>query len=173
MPYLCRGRRDRSRHELRGCLGTFTPKPLGEALSEYAIARYPVSTISIYRCILSLSPCSATRDSRFAPIAKREVHQLHVGVSLLTDFEQVADPLDWTPGLHGIIVEFMVESRKYRATYLPEIALEQGWSRKETLTSLVKKAGFNGRPTDRLLGSLRVQRYKSTKFTLSYDDYIG
>ena len=34
--------------------------------------------------------------------------------------------LDWTPGIHGIILEVMRGGRTFKATFLPEVILEQG-----------------------------------------------
>lgn len=97
---------------------------------------------------------------------------LHVGVSLLGGFEWIADPLDWLPGTHGIVAEFTHGSRRYRATYLPEIAVEQGWSREEALRSLAHKAGLPRGASETLLQSVRVQRYRSVRSTLSYSSYM-
>ena len=70
---------------------------------------------------------SALRDSRFKPISKDELNRLHVCVSLLLNFEEGSDYLDWTIGQHGIRIEFRNENGSKRtATYLPEVALEQG-----------------------------------------------
>lgn len=38
---------------------------------------------------------SATRDSRFSPISTDEIHRLEVAVSLLLNFEEGKDYLDW------------------------------------------------------------------------------
>jgi AMMECR1 domain-containing protein len=48
-------------------------------------------------------------------------------VSLLVDFEEADHHFDWEVGVHGIQIIFSVESRSYSATYLPEVALEQGF----------------------------------------------
>lgn len=47
---------------------------------------------------------------------------------------------------HGVIIEFEINDRKYSATYLPDVALEQGWDQLQAITSLIKKAGYNGLP---------------------------
>lgn len=39
--------------------------------------------------------CSAFKDSRFSPITKEEVPSLHCAVSILTNFEDGQDYLDW------------------------------------------------------------------------------
>jgi len=39
--------------------------------------------------------CSAVKDSRFSPITKEEFSSLVCSVSILTQFEEVQDYLDW------------------------------------------------------------------------------
>lgn len=70
---------------------------------------------------------SALKDSRFSPITRDEFPKLYVSVSILRHFEDGADYLDWEVGLHGIRIEFHNEKgNKKTATYLPEVAPEQG-----------------------------------------------
>jgi AMME syndrome candidate gene 1 protein len=45
---------------------------------------------------------------------------------------------------HGVIIEFEIGGRNYSATYLPDVAMEQGWDQLQAITSLIKKAGYNG-----------------------------
>lgn len=85
---------------------------------------------------------SAFRDNRFSPVMLEEVPQLECEVSLLHSFEKVCDPLDWVVGKHGIIIDFEVDGESFSATYLPEVAQEQGWDQKTTLKYLVSKAGY-------------------------------
>lgn len=70
---------------------------------------------------------SAIKDSRFSPITREELTKLHVSVSILRHFEDGADFKDWEVGVHGIRIEFYNEKGSKRtATYLPEVATEQG-----------------------------------------------
>lgn len=93
---------------LRGCIGTFNAMNLQSGLREYAIT-------------------SAFKDSRFNPITRDEFPKLSVSVSILTQFEDGNDFLDWEVGVHGIRIEFINEKgNKRTATYLPEVAPEQG-----------------------------------------------
>lgn len=70
---------------------------------------------------------SALKDSRFNPITRDEFPRLFVSVSILRHFEPAADYLDWEVGIHGIRIEFHNEKgQKRTATYLPEVAPEQG-----------------------------------------------
>ncbi len=70
---------------------------------------------------------SAFKDSRFPPINRDEFSKLHCSVSILRHFEEGSDYLDWQVGVHGIRIEFHNErGSKRTATYLPEVAPEQG-----------------------------------------------
>lgn len=50
-------------------------------------------------------------------------------------------------GVHGLIIGFRDPGTgaSRSATYLPEIAHREGWSRRYTVESLCRKAGFNVR----------------------------
>ncbi|CAF0943376.1 unnamed protein product [Didymodactylos carnosus] len=140
--------------KLRGCIGTFTPMNLLQGLREYALT-------------------SATNDSRFNPITRDEYVQLHCAVSILTNFEVAYDYLDWEIGKHGIRIEFVNErGSKRSATYLPEVAREQGWNHVQTLDSLLRKGGYKATITNDLRKSVQVTRYRSEKLTLHYNDYV-
>uniref|UniRef100_A0A8C6UF49 AMMECR nuclear protein 1 n=1 Tax=Neogobius melanostomus TaxID=47308 RepID=A0A8C6UF49_9GOBI len=92
---------------LRGCIGTFSAMNLHSGLREYTLT-------------------SALKDSRFPPMTRDELPRLFCSVSLLTNFEDVGDYLDWEVGVHGIRIEFFNEKGSKRtATYLPEVAKEQ------------------------------------------------
>lgn len=99
-------------------------------------------------------------------------------MSLLTPFTPVSDPLDWTPGQHGIHITFPDPSspkRNLSATYLPEIATDQGWSRQETILSAIQKAGYN-RPVkvgDEVWRSIKTRVYESSKAGCTWDEYVA
>ena len=52
--------------------------------------------------------------------------------------------MDWILGTHGIRISFVHRGRRYGATYLPDVAVEQGWTKEETIESLMRKAGWDG-----------------------------
>ena len=54
------------------------------------------------------------------------------------------------------------------ATFLPEVAAHEGWSRQQTVDALVRKAGFAGPLTPALRSALRLVRYRSSACTLTY-----
>lgn len=146
-------------YDLRGCVGTLSPKSLKYALSEFAVT-------------------SALHDHRFDPISLRELPFLRVGVSLLVKYEVCDHCLDWEVGVHGIIIKFDIAEGNgggrgdYSATYLPEVAYEQKWTQQETVISLVRKAGYRGVITDELLVQIRCTRYQSSKHQLSYQEHV-
>ncbi|CAG8837657.1 2245_t:CDS:2, partial [Gigaspora margarita] len=128
---------------LRGCIGNFDALPLHTGLKEYAITSlagrqafgiqylqfaFKVTIISFLTFSIPnlVVMFSAIHDRRFSPITARELSHLTCGVSLLTNFEDAEDYLDWEIGVHGIWIEFVDDyNRRRTATYLPEVAEEQ------------------------------------------------
>lgn len=181
---------DETMYNLRGCIGTLTPKSLTTALSEFAIT-------------------SAIHDTRFDPVTLQEVSQLKVCVSLLVKYEECTHCLDWTVGVHGIHIQFKTPrcdnigggggssdgssgsrgggtkkqqmKNYYSATFLPEVAYEQSWNQLETIIALVHKSGYQPPPgssssnksitSNEFLASIWCTRYQSSKCQLSYLDY--
>ncbi len=135
-------------YQLRGCIGNFSQLDLHKGLYQYA-------------------RIAAFEDSRFSPITKREFTNLQVGVSLLTDFEQAADWQDFEIGKHGIRLHY----KNMSATYLPEVAKDQGWDHDETIKSLLRKAGFAGSVTNHIKSSIQLERYQSSKAYLDFDEW--
>ena len=140
-------------YQLRGCIGCFDPLELVSGIRQYALT-------------------SAFRDSRFRPISHGEVAELRVSVSLLIKFESASSWDDWVVGTHGIRIRFKVSRRTFSATYLPEVSQEQGWTKLEALESLIRKAGFSGAVDQTLLSKVSVERYQSSKYSLSYQEYL-
>ncbi|OLN94204.1 AMMECR1-like protein [Colletotrichum chlorophyti] len=139
-------------HSLRGCIGTFEPQDLEDGLSSYSLT-------------------SALHDMRFPPIEARELPSLSVGVTLLTDFEDADDAMDWTLGVHGLRISFFYHGKRYGATYLPDVAVEQEWTKEETLVSLMRKAGWTGSKSKWRDVELKVVRYQGKKESLDYSEY--
>ncbi|KAI9278530.1 DUF51 family protein [Phascolomyces articulosus] len=140
---------------LRGCIGNFNAMPLRTGLQQYALT-------------------SGLQDRRFNPISLREVPRLSCGVSLLTSFEEGQDYLDWEVGVHGIWIEFINDhGHKRTATYLPEVIPEQGWSKQEAIDSLLRKGGYRGTINDKVLKSIKLTRYQSSKAQATYSEYIA
>ncbi|XP_060792515.1 AMME syndrome candidate gene 1 protein isoform X3 [Neoarius graeffei] len=116
----------------------------------------------------------ALKDSRFPPMTREELPRLFCSVSLLTNFEDVGDYLDWEVGVHGIRIEFFNEKGSKRtATYLPEVAKEQGWDHIQTIDSLLRKGGYKAPITNDFRKTIKLTRYRSEKLTMSYAEYIA
>ncbi|THG05692.1 hypothetical protein TEA_028291 [Camellia sinensis var. sinensis] len=141
---------------LRGCIGTLEARGLINGFRDYALT-------------------SALRDRRFPPIQAKELPYLECTVSILTDYETELNYLDWEVGKHGIIIEFTDPDYNTRrnATYLPEVAAHEGWTKMEAIDSLMRKAGYNGTINESIRKRIRLTRYQSTLFTMNYSDYVA
>jgi len=166
--------RNKNDFELRGCIGTLSPKPLLTSIGEYALI-------------------SALRDKRFRPVVWDELPALRVAVSLLVQYEECADCHDWSVGVHGIIIKFYASDAaaaddtstsvlttsslsprgmELSATFLPEVAAQQGWDQRKAVDSLIRKAGYKGHITEGLLRKIRCTRYQSSKHKVTFDEYL-
>ncbi|KAI4347852.1 hypothetical protein L6164_008629 [Bauhinia variegata] len=145
-----------SEPRLRGCIGTLEARCLINGFRDYALT-------------------SALRDRRFPPIQAKELPYLECTVSILTDYEAANHYLDWEIGKHGIIIEFTDPDYNTRrsATYLPEVAANEGWTKTEAIDSLIRKAAYNGPITESLRRRIRLTRYQSTLFTMHYNEYVS
>lgn len=137
---------------LRGCIGSLTPRSLMD------IPKYTLK--------------SAFEDKRFSPLTRKEIPFLQISISLLINFELVHQWNDWIIGLHGIMIEFTIDERTYNGTFLPEVAKEQNWDHKETVTSLVRKCGYTNKQL-KDFSIIKVTRYQSSKTRLTYDEYCS
>lgn len=113
----------------------------------------------------------ALDDTRFSPIALKELPTLECGVTLLTDFEPAADAMDWVLGEYGLRIAFVYHGKRMGATYLPDVPVEQGWTKEETVVSLMRKAGWTGAREAWRKVALDVVRYKGTKATVGWEEY--
>ncbi|CDK24480.1 unnamed protein product [Kuraishia capsulata CBS 1993] len=135
---------------LRGCIGNFGNLELESGIKEYALI-------------------AALEDTRFEPIVPEELPSLECDVTLLKHFEKADNPLDWELGKHGVRISFSSSHQQFSATFLPDVAVEQGWDKNETLDHLVRKAGSRGdwRNLDIIL-----TRYQGIKTSITYGEYV-
>lgn len=105
---------------LRGCIGYIIPiEPLYKAVIDNAIS-------------------AAVHDYRFPQVTYSELSHLKIEISVLTPPQRVSTYTDIIIGEHGIILSKEGKS----AVFLPQVAKEEGWTLKETLTHLSLKAGL-------------------------------
>lgn len=142
-------------YELRGCIGSLSPKKLSAAIGDYALT-------------------SALKDRRFQPVKEAEIPSLRVAVSLLVQYEPCQNCFDWVVGTHGILIRFwsFKASREYSATYLPEVAQEQGWDQKTSVVALMRKSGYTGKIDQELFDAIDCTRYQSSKVRMTYDEFL-
>jgi AmmeMemoRadiSam system protein B/AmmeMemoRadiSam system protein A len=113
----CVGRGD----DLRGCIGTIEP------------------TDSVYETVALRAASAALEDTRFPhTVSVDELPFVTIEISVLTPPVAVKGPEEIVIGKHGIILS----SGWNRATFLPQVAPEQGWDRETTLRHLARKAGL-------------------------------
>ena len=94
---------------LRGCIGTFeADKPLFQNVMEIAVS-------------------AGFRDPRFPPLSREELDIVRIEISVLGDLRKMNSPEELEIGRHGVYVRHGATS----GTFLPEVAVEQGWSREE------------------------------------------
>ncbi|MCK4436444.1 AmmeMemoRadiSam system protein B [bacterium] len=97
------------------------------------------SDLPLYQTVAQMAVSAACRDPRFPPLRNEELSQIKIKVSVyLMSPTEIKSLEEFDVGKHGIIVE----KGHHSATYLPEVATEQGWTKEETLSSLCQKAGL-------------------------------
>ena len=110
--------RHRETGALRGCVGQVTPQgPLADAVMRMAVA-------------------AATEDPRFPPVELDELPHLRIEISALAPMEPVP-PDDVQVGRHGLLLRWHGQS----GLLLPQVPVDQGWSREAFLTGVCRKAG--------------------------------
>jgi AmmeMemoRadiSam system protein A len=106
--------------QLRGCIGTIQAfKPLS-------------------RNIMEMAQAAAFQDPRFPPLAKNELADLEIEISVLTPFRLIRDIEEIQVGTHGLLVE----RGGYSGLLLPQVATEYRWDRQTFLEHTCLKAGL-------------------------------
>jgi AmmeMemoRadiSam system protein B/AmmeMemoRadiSam system protein A len=107
--------------DLRGCIGTIEPSD------------------SVYDTVAMRAASAALEDTRFPhTVSVAELPFITIEISVLTPPQAVKGPEEIVIGKHGIILSVGWN----RATFLPQVAPEQGWDRETTLCHLARKAGL-------------------------------
>ena len=130
--------------ELRGCVGSIEAhRPLAEDVAHNAVA-------------------AAFHDSRFPPLAPRELAEVSLEVSLLSSPEALPAPSEaealrlLRPGVDGVILEYLGR----RGTFLPQV-WEQLPDPRDFLDHLATKAGL---PRGFWAPEVRLSRYTVLKW---------
>ncbi len=105
---------------LRGCIGDILPqRPLIDSIVNRAFS-------------------AALEDNRFPKVEVQELASIDLEVSVLSPPLPIRSHEDILLGKHGVILK----KGKNSAVFLPQVALEQGWTKEEMLEQLSLKAGL-------------------------------
>jgi len=107
--------------ELRGCIGNM------------------VGLGPLYQTVAGMAIEAATGDPRFQRLSTAEIDKIDIEISVLSPLQKVKSVDEIKIPGHGVIVKSGFNS----GVYLPQVAMETGWSKEEFLTSLCgQKAGL-------------------------------
>ena len=106
---------------LRGCIGSI-------------IGRGP-----LYLTVCDIAIESATGDPRFSKVTLKEMDEVDIEISALSELEKITDVNKIEMGIHGVLVRKGISS----GVYLPQVATETGWSKEDFLSyCCAHKAGL-------------------------------
>jgi hypothetical protein len=110
----------KKRGELRGCIGQMQPdRPLRVLTGSMALA-------------------AAFEDPRFNKVRANELKDLEIEISVLTPFKEVPGPSAIVVGRDGVLLQ----KDRRSAVFLPQVAVEEHWTREEMLDNLCVKGGL-------------------------------
>jgi AmmeMemoRadiSam system protein A len=107
---------------LRGCIG-------------FVIAAKP-----LLQTVIEAAEASAFHDPRFPPLERRELPDISIDISVLSEPRRLRCLDEIQVGTHGLIVRRGLHS----GLLLPQVATEYGWDRDTFLTHTCYKAGLPG-----------------------------
>ena len=107
------------RGNLRGCVG------------------YIAAVASLYQTVVDTARGAAFEDTRFCPVAREELPELRVSLSILSPVTPIR-PEAIKAGRHGLVIS----QAGYRGLLLPQVAVEHGWDRVTFLEQTCRKAGL-------------------------------
>lgn len=74
-------------------------------------------------------------------------------------------------GTHGIILSLPYHGKQVSATFLPDVPVEQNWTKEETLIQLARKAGTSIKDVSKIVKSATLTRYNGAKTKATYSEY--
>ena len=87
---------------------------------------------------------------------------------MLVNFKEKEDHFDWIIGEHGVRLQMVYKKKQYEATFLPEVMIEEGWDKLETMNQLLEKAEFTYGDYSKVKSKIKIITYESRKCTLSF-----
>lgn len=107
--------------ELRGCTG------------------HIISGLPLFQGVIVNTINSSSKDWRFLPVKADEVSDIGIEISVLSKLKKINGLNEFIIGKNGILLRKGLA----RAVFLPQVAIEQGWDKAETLCNLCQKAGLS------------------------------
>ena len=107
--------------QLRGCIGRFD------------------ASEPLYKIVQIMAVAAATQDPRFSPVHENELEKLEYEISVLSPLRKIPSAEEIVIGKHGVAIS----KGSHHGVFLPQVATETGWSKKEFLSELCsQKAGL-------------------------------
>lgn len=110
----------KKRGRLRGCIG------------------FIEAAAPLYQTVIQAAVYAASRDNRFPPVGPEELKDMGIEISVLTPLKRITNPARVQVGKHGLV---LVQGNK-KGLLLPQVALEQNWTRDVFLSRTCLKAGL-------------------------------
>jgi AmmeMemoRadiSam system protein B/AmmeMemoRadiSam system protein A len=105
---------------LRGCVGFFEP------------------IFPLYEAVIQAAIYAASKDVRFPPVAPGELGKIKIEISILSPFKKIDNPRLVEVGKHGL----MISQGANKGLLLPQVPVENHWSRTTFLQMACQKAGL-------------------------------
>jgi AmmeMemoRadiSam system protein B/AmmeMemoRadiSam system protein A len=105
---------------LRGCIGFIEP------------------VLPLHQTIVQATIYAASKDARFSPVSSSELKEIDIEISVLTPPQKIVEPREVKVGKHGLIIA----KGDRRGLLLPQVPVENGWSRLTFLQRTCQKAGL-------------------------------
>jgi len=106
--------------ELRGCIG------------------YIFTRMTLFDTVCEAAKQAAFSDPRFSPLASEEFDLIKIEISVLSSPRRINEYDEIIVGTHGIILE----ERSMRAILLPQVAVNNNFTREQFLSALCEKGGL-------------------------------
>ncbi len=108
------------RGKLRGCVGRM------------------VSDLPLFQTVGKMAWGAAFEDTRFSPLNPGELSELEIEISVLTPLQTIKKEEEIQIGRDGV----QLRKGPITSVFLPQVAGEQGWNRRQLLENLCRKAGL-------------------------------
>ncbi|MEO0071156.1 MAG: AmmeMemoRadiSam system protein A, partial [candidate division WOR-3 bacterium] len=83
----------------------------------------------LYLATRDMAISAATEDPRFPPVTIEELPMIDIEITVLSPLERITDPRLIEVGKHGLVIRKGFHS----GLLLPQVPIEQGWTREEFL----------------------------------------